>query len=150
MAKTTRIKAGADAGAVRVEGLNELILRLKALETGAEVGIRLANKGAATTVAKGASGAAYSIGGVAAHVAPGIKASAGVKSGSVTLGSDPAAAGAEFGGRGRPTTQQFQPWRGSGSGSGYFLFPTIRRDSEQINATYRAALDAVIREAGLE
>lgn len=148
MAKTTRVKTG--EGALRVEGLNEMILRLKALETGAEVGIRLANKAAATTVATGASGAASALGGVAAHVAGGIKATAGVKSGAVSLGLDPAAAGAEFGGRGRATTQQFQPWRGSGSGAGYFLFPTIRRDSEQINTTYRAALDRVIKEAGLE
>lgn len=146
MAKTTRIRAGAGEGAVRVEGLNEVIARLKALENGSEVGIRVANKEAATMVASGAKSAASALGGVAAHVAPGIKASAGVKSGAVSLGSDPAAAGAEFGGQGRPTTQQFQPFRGH---EGYFLYPTIRRDSEAINTTYRAALDRVIREAGL-
>lgn len=145
MAKTTRVKTG--EGALRVEGLNELILRLKALETGAEVGIRLANKAAATEVAMGASGRASSLGGVAAHVAPGIKASAGVKSGAVTLGDDPAAAGAEFGGGRRPTTQQFKPWLGH---TGYFLFPTIRSDGDRINETYRAALDEVIKKAGLE
>lgn len=147
MAKTTRLKAGAEDGAIRIEGLNELIARLKALETGAEVGIRLANKAAATEVASGATGRAASIGGVAAHVAPGIKASAGVKSGSVTLGTDPAAAGAEFGGGARPTTQQFKPWLGH---TGYFLYPTIRDKSEQINATYRTALDEVIKKAGLD
>lgn len=145
MAKSTRIKDDA----VRVEGLNELILRLKALETGSEIGIRLANKAAASLVASGAVSAASSLGGVAAHVAPSIKATAGIKSGSVSFGGDayPMGAGAEFGGQGRPTTQQFQPFRGH---TGYFLYPTIRRDSEQINTTYRAALDRVIREAGLE
>lgn len=147
MARTTRIKAGSDEGAIRVEGLNQMVARLKALETGAEVGIRLANKEASTKVATGAKGAASSLGGVAAHVAPGIKASAGVKSASVSLGDDPAAPGAEFGGGRRPTTQQFQPWLGH---TGYFLFPTIRRESDAINTTYRAALDRVIREAGLE
>jgi hypothetical protein len=79
-------------------------------------------------------------------VAPSIKATAGVKSGSVSISGD-AAAGAEFGGRGRPTTQQFKPWLGH---TGYFLYPTIRRDSEAINTTYRAALELVIKEAGLE
>lgn len=145
MAKSTRLKDDA----VRVEGLNELILRLKALETGAEVGIRLANKASATLVAHGAIGAAQSLGGVAAHVAPSIKASAGVKSGSVAFGGGdyPMGAGAEFGGQGRPTTQQFQPHRGT---TGYFVYPTIRRDSEAINTTYRESLDRVIREAGLE
>lgn len=146
MAKTTRQKVGAENGGVRIVGLNETIAALKALGTGAEVGIRLANKEAASDVAEGARGAAMSLGGVAAHVAPGIKASAGVKSGAVSLGSDPAAAGAEFGGQGRPTTMQFQPHRGT---TGYFLYPTIRRDSERINETYRDALDRVIREAGL-
>jgi hypothetical protein len=146
MAKSTRIKAGAEDGAIRVEGLNEMILRLKVLEKGSEVGIRLANKQAASTVAGHASGAAASLGGVAAHVAPSIKATAGVKSGSVSISGD-AAAGAEFGGRGRPTTQQFKPWLGH---TGYFLYPTIRRDSEAINTTYRAALELVIKEAGLE
>lgn len=146
MAKTTRIKAGGEEG-VRVEGLNELILRLKALENGSEVGVRLANKAAASLVASGAASAASSLGGVAGHVAPGIKASAGLKSGSVSLGTDPAAAGAEFGGQARPTTQQFSPWTGH---TGRFLFPTIRRDREEIDSTYRAALDMIIREAGLE
>ena len=146
MPKTTKIQAGTADGGIRIEGLNETVAALKALGIKAEVGVRLANKAAATEVATGARGAAYSLGGVAAHVAPGIKASAGVKSGSVSLGNDPAAAGAEFGGQGRPTTQQFKPWLGQ---QGYFLFPTIRRDSERINETYREALDRVIREAGL-
>lgn len=148
MAKSTRIKAGGEEG-VRVEGLNELILRLKALETGSEVGIRLANKAAASLVASGAMSAAQSLGGVAAHVAPSIKASAGIKSGSVSFGGDSflMGAGAEFGGRGRPTTQQFSPWTGH---TGRFVFPTIRRDRAEIDTTYREALDRIIKEAGLE
>ncbi|HRD59382.1 hypothetical protein [uncultured Nocardioides sp.] len=148
MAGTTRIKT--DEGAFRVHGLNEVIARLKALENGSEVAVRVANKEVATTVADGSRSAASALGGVAAHVAPGIKASAGLKSGSVALGDDPAAPGAEFGGGRRPTTQQFKPWRGSGSGSGYFLFPTIRLKSERINETYRDALDRIIKEAGLD
>lgn len=145
MAKSTRVKDDA----VRIEGLNEVVLRLKALGTGAEAGIRLANREAATRVARGASSAARSLGGVAAYSAPSIKVSAGVKSGGVAIGSDayPMALGAEFGGQRRSTTQQFRPWLGP---TGYFLYPTIRRYSEDINQTYRDALDRVIREAGLE
>lgn len=144
-----RQKVGTDDGGIRIEGLNEVVARLKALDVGAEVGIRLANKEAATSVAQGAASAASALGGVAAHSAPAIKASAGIKSAGVALGSDayPMALGAEFGGGRRPTTQQFEPWRGH---EGYFLYPTIRRDSERINETYRDALDRVIREAGLE
>lgn len=148
MARTTRIKTGGEEG-VRVHGLNELILRLKAMEVGAEVGIRLANKEAATHVAQGASSAARSLGGVAAHVAPSIKASAGVKSGAVAFGGDayPMGPGAEFGGGRRPTTQQFKPWLGH---TGYFVYPTIRRDRDDIDAAYREALDRIIKEAGLD
>jgi hypothetical protein len=144
-----RIKASAEQGAVRVEGLNELIARLKALENGSEVAVRLANKEAATSVASHAQGAASGLGGVAAHSAPSVKASAGVKSAGVALGSDayPMALGAEFGGGRRPTTQQFAPWKGH---TGYFLWPTIRRDSDAIDATYRDALDKIIKGVGLE
>jgi hypothetical protein len=145
MAKTTRLKAGSNEGAVRVVGLNETVAALKALENGSEVAVRLAGKAAATEVAGHASSAAYSLGGVAAHVAPSIKASAGIKSAGVALSGD-AAMGAEFGGQGRPTTQQFKPWLGH---TGYFLYPTIRRDSDSINEKFRTALDAIIREAGL-
>jgi hypothetical protein len=48
--------------------------------------------------------------------------------------------GAEFGGRRRPTTQQFLPWRGSGEGAGYFLWPAIREDSDWIDEQYSEAL----------
>jgi hypothetical protein len=147
VASSTRIKTGGEE-AVRVEGLTQLVARLKALETGAEVGVRLANKAAAQLVASGAVSAASSLGGVAAHVAPSIKASAGLKSGSVSFGGGdfPMAAGAEFGGQGRSTTQQFSPWTGT---TGRFVFPTIRRDQAEIDSTYRAALDRIIQEAGL-
>jgi hypothetical protein len=46
--------------------------------------------------------------------------------------------GAEFGGRGRPTTQQFLPHRGR---DGYFLFPTIRARGLDDTALYLRALD---------
>lgn len=137
-------------GTVRVEGLRELSKALKQLEDknlGKE--LQKANKAAATTVAKDATGAAYSLGSTAAHVAPSIKASAGRMSASVSIGgaSHPAAAGAEFGGQGRPTTMQFQPWRGAGSNAGYFLYPTIRRDADKIVEEYTAALDELLGKA---
>ncbi len=147
-----RQKVGTAEGGIRVEGLNELVARLKVLEAGSEVAVRLANKEAATFVTAGARAAASALGGVAAHAAPSLKASAGVKSAGVALGGGdhPEALGAEFGGGRRPTTQQFKPWRGNGATAGYFLYPTIRRDHEKIDETYRAALDKIIKEAGLD
>ena len=62
---------------------------------------------------------------------PGISAGSG--------GGTPAAVfyGAEFGGRGRRTTQQFQPHLG---GRGYFMFPQLRSDEDRIE---EAATDSV-------
>jgi hypothetical protein len=48
--------------------------------------------------------------------------------------------GAEFGGQRRPTTQQFRPWRGSGSGAGYFLYPAVREMSDDMQKRYGEAL----------
>lgn len=67
----------------------------------------------------------------------------------------PEALGAEFGaGQNtlRNTTRgvmvgwnQFRPWRGSGSGAGYFLFPTIRDDTPQIIDMYYELIDEFTR-----
>lgn len=71
--------------------------------------------------------------------------------GAVRLGKGfPAALGAEFGSdrnqrrRGRPggkvTTvtgwNQFKPWRGSDAGAGYFLWPAIREQTDEIVNRY--------------
>lgn len=48
--------------------------------------------------------------------------------------------GAEFGGQRRPTTQQFRPWRGSGSGAGYFLYPAVRELADDMQDRYGDAL----------
>lgn len=48
--------------------------------------------------------------------------------------------GAEFGGGARPTTQQFLPWLGNDSTAGYFLYPTIRDMSDEMEARYWEAV----------
>ena len=142
-----KVKSGAG---VRVEGLDELNRTLRALggrEFQAE--LRAAGKEIATEVASDATGKAYSLGGVAAHVAPSISASAGFTSAGVSFGgaAHPAAMGAEFGGQGRPTTQQFKPFRGH---EGYFVYPAIRDNSEEIERTYLAAVDNILKRHGLD
>lgn len=52
------------------------------------------------------------------------------------------AMGAEFGGGARASTRQFKPHRGK---RGYFLWPAVRRDSDRIQKTYSAALDAALQ-----
>lgn len=137
-----KVKSGAG---VRVDGLAELNRTLRALggrEFQAE--LRDAGRTVAKDVAQDAVGKAHSLGGVAAHVAPSISASAGFTSAGVSFGgaSHPAAMGAEFGGQGRPTTQQFQPFRGH---EGYFIYPAIRDNADHIEATYLKAVDDILK-----
>lgn len=136
------------SGAVNVEGLAELSKALKKLEGGKELSreLRIANKEAATFVKNKATARGQSLGSTAAMIAPTLKASAGATSAGVSLGSHPAAAGAEFGGRGRATTQQFQPHKGT---TGYFVYPTIRDSAEEIVKPYEEAIDRLVRKAGL-
>lgn len=146
-----RVKASGTVG-VQVDGLAELNRTLRALG-GREFQkeIREAGKEIAVDVAGDAKGKALSLGGVAAHIAPSIAASAGVTSAGVALGGAayPMAMGAEFGGQRRPTTQQFKPWRGSGSDAGYFVYPAIRDNSSSIEERFGKALDNIIERHGL-
>lgn len=147
MTGTTRVKSGA----VEVEGLREAVKALKALDDKAPGELRDASKGIAEDVAGKAKARASSLGGVAAHVAPTISARAGATSAGVGLGGagNPEAMGAEFGGGRRPTTQQFQPWRGNGESAGYFVYPTIRDESDHIVDQFTDAIDDLTRKLGL-
>lgn len=70
---------------------------------------------------------------------------------------NPEALGAEFGAghnvlrnTSRGSMQgwnQFRPWRGSGGGAGYFLFPTIREDTPQIIEMYLDLIDRLTQRA---
>lgn len=57
------------------------------------------------------------------------------------------ALGAEFGGGRSARTRQFPPWRGAGTSSGYFLWPTVRNLSDYINDAYMDALDDALARA---
>jgi len=147
-----RKRLGADATGISIEGLPELQAALRLLDRDLEKELRKANREVAKFVADDARSAASALGSTAAKAAPSLKASAGSAYAGVSLGGGayPFAAGAEFGGQRRPTTMQFEPWRGTGEDAGYFLYPTIRRDAERIEEEYGAALDDLIRRAGLE
>lgn len=56
--------------------------------------------------------------------------------------------GAEFGGRARRSTNQFNPYVQSPTGRGgrgYFFFPTVRRDAQKIADQYLDAIDVILR-----
>lgn len=156
--RSNRIKTGL----IQIDGLAELNRTLREdFGKGFQVELRQANKAAAELAADGARARAYSLGGVAGHVAPSIKLSAGTATAGVSFGGPgfPMAGGAEFGAlqneiRGRRTGpyvgyRQFEPWRGNQMDAGYFVYPTIRASADEIEAQYRDALDRLLTRAGL-
>jgi hypothetical protein len=138
----------AKSDGVNVEGLAELRRALKAVSADAPKELNAAAKEVAAFVADDARSTAAGLGGVAAHVAPSIKPSGTARGGAINLGGAayPMALGAEFGGRGRPTTQQFQPHLGR---TGYFVYPTIRRDGDRIESEFSEKLDDLMRKYDL-
>lgn len=139
----------------QVEGLSRA---LRALPRTASARLRDASQEIASRVASDAAARASAQGGAAAKVAPSIRAgrdrvplvrmgnSSPIRSGPrQTIGD--LIWGAEFGGGARPTTRQFRPWKGSGTGAGYFLWPTVRDDRSFIETAYGDALLDAIDEA---
>jgi hypothetical protein len=139
-----------------VAGLNKALAKLPK-EASAE--LRTASKAIASDIAQEAQGRARGQGGVAALVAPTIKAyrdrvptirMGGTKKlptegagwertrdgDKQTIGD--VIWGAEFGGRARSTTMQFLPHKGT---VGYFLWPTVRDRSDDMQERYSKALD---------
>lgn len=138
-------------GAVEVTGLRELNKALKELGPEFPKEMRKTNKSVADEVRNDARGKALSLGGVAAKTAPTLKSSSGTNSAGVSLGGTtaPWAAGAEFGGGRRSTTRQFKPWRGSGPDAGYFVYPTIRENADDIVDAYNEAIGDLLQRVGL-
>lgn len=144
-----------------VAGLNK---SLRKLPKNASAHLKDASGRIAEKVASDAAGRARGIGGVAKLVAPSIRAgrdrvplirmgnssrlpSTGAgwerkRTGSrQTIGD--VIWGAEFGSDRFP---QFSPWRGSDTGAGYFLWPTVRGDREYIRDEYSDALNDALKE----
>lgn len=158
MAKTTTYNT--------VAGLNAALRRLP---KEASAKLRDGAQDIADEIAREAAARAESVGGVAKYVAPTIKAKRDrvpvVKMGSSSVlplegdgwkrksrrGQRQTVGdviwGAEFGGGKRPTTRQFNRWRGNSTGAGYFLWPTVRDNNADILDTYsdalREALEAI-------
>jgi len=130
---------------VRVVGLSEFLADLKAMDWDTDV-LTKAAKEAATMVLKAAQSMAGSEGGVAAHAAKSMRASAGRKSASILLGGGdhPEAAGAEFG---SIRFHQFKPYRGNSSGAGYFLYPSIRARTDEVVQIFSTAVERLISRA---
>lgn len=123
---------------------------LRAVPRDAQAELRKASLAIADRVAGLAAGRAITVGGVAKYVAPTIKARrdrvpkvvmGGTKRLPGRTGKGQTVGdvmwGAEFGAR---RHRQFRPWRGSGQGAGYFLWPTVRDQSDETIERYGEAL----------
>jgi hypothetical protein len=141
-------KLNAKGQGVNVEGLDRLRKDLKAVSADAPKELRQAHVSIAGTVAEDARDRAYGLGGVAAKTAPTIRASGTQAGAAIALGGPtaPWSAGAEFGGQGRPTTQQFRPHLGR---TGYFVYPSIRDNAEDAERRELEAIDGLMRKHNL-
>jgi len=109
---------------------------------------------AARTIASGAASRAAAIGGATALVAGAIRSSGpdvsiaggGRASRYATVGDLMFAA--EYGARTPQTRKRWpgHPWRGSGDGAGYFLWPTVAKSDDRIMDDWTAEFDQLIRQ----
>lgn len=144
---------------IEVEGLAEFRRDLRKLGTELPRELRKLNKSAAELVVDEARARAQSLGGVAAHVAPSLKAQAQGASAAVKLGGNryPMAGGAEFGaGRNTPRAtargrvagwNQFPEWTGNSSDAGRFLYPAIRARQADVIELYGDGIEQLAQRA---
>ncbi len=142
-------KINAKGQGVRVTGLVELNRALKALGPEVQKELKAANFEVGSMVAGDAQSIALGLGGVAAKVAPSIKATKTQAGAAVSFGGAayPFAGGAEFGSM---RYKQFKPWLGNSSDAGYFVYPAIRQDAEEIETTYIERIDDIMKRNGLK
>lgn len=146
---------------IRIEGLAELRKALAEVDDSLVDIVAVANKKVANMVASKAALRAAALGRRGA-----VRAASTLRTGSLAreatlrLGNKatPGALGEEFGSyrnitrattrRGRHVEvlgwRQFQGWRGAGSGAGYWLWPTIRDNRDEIRETHEQELDRLI------
>jgi hypothetical protein len=156
-------KARRSEETVRVQGLDEFRRELKKLEqaTGTD-GLSLlkdANYRVANMVVGKAQSRAGSVGPMQARAASTLKAGRQQARAVIVGGSRvPFFFGAEFGaysnfprqrgGRNFIGFNQFKPWKSPGNGNtGYFLYPTMKAESQRIIDMYAEELDKITKQA---
>lgn len=137
---------------VEIVGLKQLIRDLRRVERDLPKAMRSTFFPISQRVVTKATRRAESLGGVQRHaVRRGLRGGATQNSAWIKLlgTKEPTIHGAEFGGGRRSTTRQFPPWRGSGGGSGYFVYPTVRGMSGEIADLLEDQLNDLLRSARL-
>lgn len=126
----------------RIEGVDAFRDDLKRLAKDLDDGdvMRDAHYAIGQLVVDSAASRANALGRMEAKAAKSLRAGRAKNSASVTIGgaSAPFALGAEFGSN---RFSQFRPWRGSGKGAGYWLWPAVRAEDRAIERVYEQAID---------
>jgi hypothetical protein len=130
----------------RVHGLDELVHALDLVGHDLPEALRHAGETVAGKEAKAARARAHTIGGVAAHSADAVYADMHGDVAGIGLdgSSYPTAWGAEFGAKAYP---QFGSY--IGPDNGYFLYPTVAADEDQVAEAYSDALGQLLQKANL-
>lgn len=127
------------AGIVEITGLDAVLARLDALPAAAQREVdevvRLVAGVNALEIRNAAAGASRQ----AARASDSVTAS-----GDAIVGGGPFFFGSMFGGQGRPTTQQFEPFRSAG----YWFWPTLKGNFPQTLEAFESVVDAIAREWG--
>lgn len=147
-------------GFIRVTGLKELAKALREIDKDLPKEMSAANQVVGQHIVDRATTAAAAVGPMQRKAARSLKSARQQKVAAIKYGGAryPFAMGAEFGsGQNTPRSvsrggtqftmrgwNQFRPWRGNSSDAGYFLYPTIRRESDRIVELYSQVLDDLI------
>lgn len=120
---------------VRIDGLIELQRSLREIDKTLPRELRKINLEAAKKVQTTAEGTARSLGGVQAKAADSIRAMAEQRGAMIRIDANkyPYAFGAEFG---SIRFKQFPAFKGSGADAGYFVWPSIRAERDEIVQMY--------------
>lgn len=131
-----------------IEGLDDFTGDLRAMSKALDGGeaMKDANYAVGMVVVDAAKSRAGGLGRMEAKAAQSLTAGRAQRAASVAIGGAkfPFALGAEFG---SDRYRQFRPWRGSGKTAGYWLWPAVRSEGEQIERVYAEALDDITRRA---
>lgn len=124
-------------------GLREARREMEKVAPGLRKELKGGYRQIADVVAADARGRASSQGGVAAKVAPTIRAGATATGAYVAFGrGQEFAHGAEYGSL---RYKQFKGWRGNGPEAGWFYYPSVRAKSEQVTEHLDRIADKVMR-----
>lgn len=155
------VRPVAGTATVRVEGLDELRREIRKLDDGKSLTdeLKAANKRVGDIVVRRAQQRASALGRMQGAAGATLRSASQAARAVVTLGRAgvPFAMGAEFGaGRDQERVtrrgsvlgwNQFRPWRGSGPGAGYFLWPAVRDSNEDIEQIYGDEIERISSKA---